>query len=80
MAPALLTSFLFLFLSAIRNLVLVVFFYRPDSRVLSTILWESWTGGTPERALVSGLVMMAMSAVALAFALMLQRRVNVSSV
>jgi iron(III) transport system permease protein len=80
MAPALLTSFLFLFLSAIRNLVLVVFFYRPESRVLSTILWESWTGGTPERALVSGMIMMIMSGIALALALLLQRRVNVSSV
>jgi iron(III) transport system permease protein len=80
MAPALLTSFLFLFLSAIRNLVLVVFFYRPESRVLSTILWESWTGGTPERALVSGLVMMLMAAVALSLALLLRRKVNVASV
>jgi len=80
MAPALLTSFLFLFLSAIRNLVLVVFFYRPESRVLSTILWESWTGGTPECALVSGMIMMMMSGIALALALLLQRRVNVSSV
>jgi len=57
-----------------------VFFYRPESRVLSTILWESWTGGTPERALVSGMIMMMMSGIALALALLLQRRVNVSTV
>lgn len=79
-APALMTSFLFLFLAAIRNLVLVVFFYRPESRVLSVVLWEGWTGQAPERALVAGIIMMAMSTVALAIALVLRKRAGVISV
>jgi ABC-type Fe3+ transport system permease subunit len=80
MGPALMTSFVFLFLAAIRNLVLVVFFYRPESRVLSVILWEGWAGNAPGRALVAGIIMMALSSIALAGALYLRRRGNVMAV
>jgi iron(III) transport system permease protein len=72
--PALTTSFVLLFLLAIRNLVLVVFFYTPDSRVLSTVLWESWTGRALERGLVAGVIMMGISSIALAAGLILRRR------
>jgi iron(III) transport system permease protein len=78
LAPALTTSFVLLFLLAIRNLVLVVFFYTPDSRVLSTVLWESWTGRAFERGLVAGVVMMAISSHALAAGLWLRRRSGVT--
>lgn len=80
LAPALLTSFVLLFLAAIRNLVLVVFFYTPQSRVLSVLLWEGWNGQAPERSLVAGLLMMALSLVALAFALILRRRAGVRTI
>ena len=76
--PALTTSFVLLFLLSIRNLVLVVFFYTPDSRVLSTVLWESWTGRALERGLVAGVIMMAISSVALAAGLYLRRRSGVT--
>lgn len=79
LAPALMTSFVLLFLAAIRNLVLVVFFYSPDSRVLSAIFWESWRGNFPERALVAGLLMMGISGVALVVALALRRRTEVAT-
>lgn len=78
LAPALLTSFVLLFLTAIRNLVLVLFFYTPESRVLSVIFWEGWAGRAPERALVTGLMMMMLSGVALAFALVLRKRTGMS--
>jgi hypothetical protein len=48
-AAALTTSFVLLFPLAIRNPALVVFFYNPDSRVLSAVLWESWTGRALEQ-------------------------------
>ncbi len=79
LAPALLTSFILLFLAAIRNLVLVVFFYTPNSRVLSVILWEGWNGQAPERALVAGLLMMGLSLVALAGAFLIRRRTGVAA-
>jgi iron(III) transport system permease protein len=78
LTPALMTSFVLLFLVAIRNLVLVIFFYTPDSRVLSTVLWESWTGRALERGLVAGVIMMGISIVALAFGLVLRRRAGVT--
>lgn len=77
LAPALMTSFVLLFLGAIRNLVLVVFFYTPESRVLSVILWEGWIGQAPERSLVAGLLMMGLSIVALVFALYLRKRTGI---
>jgi iron(III) transport system permease protein len=80
LSPALMTSFIVLFLVGIRNLVLVVFFHTPDSRVLSVILWEGWIGRAPERALVAGMIMMALSLVALAFALILRRRTGIVGV
>jgi iron(III) transport system permease protein len=79
LAPALLTSFILLFLAAIRNLVLVVFFYTPNSRVLSVILWEGWNGQAPERALVAGLLMMALSLMALAAAFILRKRTGIAA-
>jgi len=79
LAPALVTSFVLLFLIAIRNLVLIVFFYKPESRVLSAILWEGWRGGNPERALVAGLIMMAISMVALLIALQVRKRAGIPS-
>jgi iron(III) transport system permease protein len=79
LAPVLVTSFVLLFLVAIRNLVLIIFFYTPESRVLSAILWEGWRGGNPERALVAGLIMMAISLVALGAALLLRRRSGIAS-
>jgi iron(III) transport system permease protein len=78
LAPALTTAFVLLFLLAIRNLVLVVFFYTPDSRVLSTVLWESWTGRALERGLVAGVIMMGISSLALAAGLWLRRRSGVT--
>jgi iron(III) transport system permease protein len=77
LSPALMTSFILLFLIGIRNLVLVVFFHTPDSRVLSVILWEGWIGRAPERALVAGMIMMTLSLVALAFAFILRRRTGI---
>ena len=79
LAPALLTSFILLFLAAIRNLVLVVFFYTPNSRVLSVIRWEGWNGQAPERALVAGLLMMALSLMALAAAFILRKRTGIAA-
>ena len=79
LAPALMTSFVLLFRAAIRNPVLVVFFYSPDSRVLSAIFWEPWRGNFPERALVAGLLMMGVSGVALVVALALRRRTEVAT-
>jgi iron(III) transport system permease protein len=76
--PALTTSFILLFLLAIRNLVLVIFFYTPDSRVLSTVLWESWTGRSLERGLVAGVIMMGVSSVALAAGLYVRRRTGMA--
>lgn len=76
--PALMTAFVLLFLIAIRNLVLVVFFYTPESRVLSTVLWESWTGRNLERGLVAGVIMMGISTVALVAGLFLRRRAGVT--
>jgi iron(III) transport system permease protein len=78
-APMLATSFVLLFLVAIRNLVLVIFFYTPQSRVLSSILWEGWRGGNPERALVAGIIMMAISLVALVAAIVLRRRTGLAT-
>lgn len=74
LAPALMTSFVLLFLLTIRNLVLVIFFYTPDSRVLSTILWEAWIGRSMEQGLVAGVIMMIIASIALAAALILRRR------
>lgn len=79
LGPAMMTSFVLLFLLAARNLVLVLFFYTPDSRVLSTILWESWNGRSPERGLVAGVVMMALCSVALAIGLSMRRRIRVGT-
>ena len=79
LAPALLTSFILLFLAAIRNLVLVVFFYTPNSRVLSVILWEGWNGQAPERALVAGILMMGLSVLALLGALVIRRRTGLAA-
>jgi iron(III) transport system permease protein len=79
LAPALTTCFVLLFLSAIRNLVLVVFFYTPSTRVLASIFWEAWTGNFPERALVSGFLMMLMSLVALGVASFAGRRSSIAS-
>jgi iron(III) transport system permease protein len=80
LAPALLTSFILLFLAAIRNLVLVVFFYTPGSRVLSVILWEGWNGQAPERALVAGLLMMGLSLIALAGAFMIRKKTGIAAI
>jgi iron(III) transport system permease protein len=80
LAPTLITSFVLLFLIATRNLVLIIFFYKPESRVLSAILWEGWRGGNPERALVAGLIMMGISMVALTVALLIRRRAGIASV
>jgi iron(III) transport system permease protein len=79
LAPALFTSFILLFLAAIRNLVLVVFFYTPNSRVLSVILWEGWNGQAPERALVAGLLMMGLSLIALAAVFIVRRRTGLAA-
>jgi iron(III) transport system permease protein len=79
LAPALFTSFILLFLAAIRNLVLVVFFYTPNSRVLSVILWEGWNGQAPERALVAGLLMMGLSLIALAAVFIVRRRTGMAA-
>ena len=80
LAPVLMTSFVLLFLVAIRNLVLIIFFYKPESRVLSAILWEGWRGGNPERALVAGLMMMAISLFALGLALLVRRRAGIAGI
>ena len=79
LAPALFTSFILLFLAAIRNLVLVVFFYTPNSRVLSVILWEGWNGQAPERALVAGLLMMGLSLIALTAVFIVRRRTGLAA-
>ncbi len=73
LAPALLSSFVLLFLLAARNLALVLFFYTPDSRVLSTVLWEAWNGNSIEQGLVAGVMMMFISCLALIGSMMLRR-------
>jgi iron(III) transport system permease protein len=78
LAPTLLTSFVLLFLVASRNLSLVLFFYGPESRVLSTMIWENWSGSNPERALVAGLILMSISMVALGVALLIRRRTGLA--
>ena len=78
LAPTLLTSFVLLFLVATRNLSLILFFYGPDSRVLASMIWENWSGSNPERALVAGLILMAISMVALAVALFIRRRTGLA--
>ncbi len=79
LTPALTTAFLLAFLLSTRNLVLVIFFYTAKSRVLSTMLWEEWTGSYTQQALVIGLIMTAMSAVVLAVVLLLGKRQGVSA-
>jgi len=78
LAPTLLTSFVLLFLVASRNLSLILFFYGPDSRVLASMIWENWSGSNPERALVAGLILMAISMVALAVALFIRKRTGLA--
>ncbi len=78
LAPALMTSFVLLFLFAIRNLVLVIFFYTAQSRVLSTMLWEEWQSNYMAQALTLGLLMAVLGAIALGLALFLRRRFGVS--
>lgn len=73
MMPALMSSFVLLFMLAIRNLALVLFFYTPDSRVLSTVLWESWNGRSVERGLVAGVVLMLISTCALLISIAIRR-------
>src|SRR5262245_50320019 len=65
LAPALMTSFVLLFLFATRNLVLVIFFYTAQSRVLSAMLWEEWQSNYLEQALTLGVLMAVLGAVAL---------------
>lgn len=77
-APTLATSFVLLFLVAIRNLALVLFFYSPNTRVLAGVVWENWSASTPERALVAGLIMMAISMAALTVALLIRRRSGIA--
>ena len=76
--PALITSFVISFLLATRNLVLVIFFYTGKSRVLSTMLWEEWTGSYTGRALALGLLMVIMAGIALSAAVWLRRRSGMS--
>jgi iron(III) transport system permease protein len=78
LAPTLLTSFVLLFLVASRNLSLILFFYGPDSRVLASMIWENWSGSNPERALVAGLILMAISMLALSVALFIRRRTGLA--
>ena len=70
------SSFVLLFLLATRNLVLVIF-SAPDSRVLSTVLWEDWNGHSVEQGLVAGVVMMLISCVALVGSMRLRRTQSV---
>ncbi|MFN0071400.1 MAG: ABC transporter permease [Chloroflexota bacterium] len=80
LAPSLLSSFVLLFLLASRNLSLILFFYGPESRVLASMVWENWSGSTPERALVAGLILMAISMAALAVALLIRRRTGLARI
>lgn len=52
----------------------------PQSRVLSCIFWESWRRNFPERALVAGLLMMAISGPTLVVALLLRRHSEFATV
>lgn len=66
--PVLVSTFVLLFLLATRNLSLLLFFYTPDSRVLSAVLWEAWSGNAPLQGLVAGTVMMLLSCLVLGLA------------
>lgn len=68
------TAFVLLFLAAIRNLILVVYFYTPRTRVLSVLLWEAWSNQSGTQAAIPGLIMMLLSLCVLAGALLLRKR------
>jgi ABC-type Fe3+ transport system permease subunit len=55
----------------------VIFFYTPESRVLSTVLWEAWNGRSVEQGLVAGVVMMLISCAALVGSMLLRGRQRV---
>lgn len=74
LTPALMTAFVLLFLAAIRNLILVVYFYTPRTRVLSVLLWEAWSNQSGTQAAIPGLIMMLLSLCVLAGALLLRKR------
>jgi len=57
LTPAFLSTWIILFLTAVRDLVTVVFLYTPPSRLISITLLEHWIGGEYERATVVGLIM-----------------------
>jgi iron(III) transport system permease protein len=80
LAPSLLSSFVILFLVASRNLSLILFFYGPESRVLASMVWENWSGSNPERALVAGLILMAISMLALTVALSIRKRTGIARI
>lgn len=74
LAPALMSAFVLLFLLTARNLSLVLFFYTPGSRTLSAVLWEAWSGNSAEQGLVAGVVLMAISCIALGASVVLRNR------
>ncbi len=59
LSPAFVSAWIIVFLLSVRDLVTVVFLYTPQSRVLSTMMYEHWFAGEYERANVIGLIMAA---------------------
>ncbi len=83
LAPTLLNAWLLKFLSATRALVIFLFIYKSQSKVLSIDIFQRMLGGEPQQAAVLGVILTAISMVIAIFARFIasrQRRVMESTV
>ncbi len=68
LAPTLLNAWLLKFLQATRALVIFLFIYQPQSKVLSIDIFEKIIGGEAQQATVLGVILTAISMVIAVFA------------